>query len=90
MCELVSLDYPLYTHYGVYYTVNPKRCVGLNMIAKRKSIALSQIKKGIIAKPAFASPIDTIKCQPDIFSNLVMMSTGDSTNQNYSSSINGQ
>jgi hypothetical protein len=47
-------------------------------------------KKGIIAKPALASPIDTIKCQPDIFSNLVMMSTGDSTNQNYSSSINGQ
>lgn len=47
-------------------------------------------KKGLL-QPALASFIDTIKYQPDIFSNLVMMLTGASIDQNYySSSINGQ
>jgi hypothetical protein len=42
-------------------------------------------------QPALASLIDTIKRQPDIFSNLLMMSTRASIDQNYSPSyINRQ
>ena len=44
-----------------------------------------------LLQPALASLIDTIKRQPDIFSNLLMMSTGASIDQNYSHSyINRQ
>lgn len=44
-----------------------------------------------LLQPALASLIDTIKRQPDIFSNLLMMSTGASIDQNYSPSyINRQ
>lgn len=44
-----------------------------------------------LLQPALASLIDTIKRRPDIFSNLLMMSTGASIDQNYSPSyINRQ
>jgi hypothetical protein len=44
-----------------------------------------------LLQPALAWLIDTIKRQPDIFSNLLMMSTRASIDQNYSPSyINRQ
>jgi hypothetical protein len=86
MSQLVSLDYPLTLR------DNPKCCVGLKMIYNKitgsieEKVNSSLTDNKALLQPALASLIDTIKRQPDIFSNLLMMSTGASIDQNYSPS----
>ena len=79
MSQLVSLDYPLTLR------DNPKCCVGLKDDIKEYNKITGSIEEKVnssltdnkaLLQPALASLIDTIKRQPDIFSNLLMMSTG--------------
>lgn len=85
MSQLVSLDLPLHTHYDIdsmtefevfcWLEVDFKEYNKITGSVEEKVNSTSTDKKALL-QPALASLIDTIKRQPDIFSNLLRMSTG--------------